>query len=70
VQKLRIVTLGVSGGRSLTRPFRDVPPISRNTVVPRTGGHTYDVGVWDLSIVQGQFSVALCQTLSLRFATL
>ena len=44
VQKLRIVGM-VSGGRSRTRPFRDVPPISLDTVVPRTGGHTYDVGV-------------------------
>jgi hypothetical protein len=29
-----------------------------------TGGYTYDVGVWDLSIVQGPFSVAPCQTLA------
>jgi hypothetical protein len=28
-------------------------PIPLYTVVPRTGGYTYDVGVWDLSIVQG-----------------
>jgi hypothetical protein len=45
------------------------PPISFDTVVPRTGGYTYDVGVWDLSSVQGPFSVAPCQTLTLRFAT-
>jgi hypothetical protein len=38
-------------------------------MVPRTGGYAYDVGVRDLSIVQGPFSVAPCQTLKLRFAT-
>jgi hypothetical protein len=36
-------------------------------MVPRTEGYTY--GVWDLSLVQGPFSVAPCQTLALRFAT-
>jgi hypothetical protein len=44
------------------------PPISLDTIVPRTGGYTYAVGVWDLSIVQGPFSVAPCQTLESRFA--
>jgi hypothetical protein len=34
------------------------PPISLYTMVPRTGCYTYDVGVCDLSIVQGPFSVA------------
>jgi hypothetical protein len=28
------------------------PPISFYTMVPRTGGYTYDVGVRDLSIIQ------------------
>jgi hypothetical protein len=32
-------------------------------MVPRTEGYTYDVGVWDLTIVQGPFSVAPCPTL-------
>jgi hypothetical protein len=45
------------------------PPIPLYTMVPRTGGYTYAVGVWDLSIIQGPFSVAPCQTLTLRFAT-
>jgi hypothetical protein len=44
------------------------PPISLYTT-PRTGGYAYDVGVWDLSIIQGPFSVAPRQTLALRFAT-
>jgi hypothetical protein len=44
------------------------PPVSLDRVVARTGGYAYDVGVWDLSIVQGPFSVT-CQTLELRFAT-
>ena len=65
--KLRIVTLGISGGRSLTGPRR--PPISLYTMVPRTEGYAYDVLVWGLSIVQGPFSVAPCQTLALRFAS-
>ena len=34
------------------------------TMVPRTGGYAYGVGVWDLSIIQGPFSVAPCQTLA------
>jgi hypothetical protein len=68
--KLRIGTLGISGGRSLTGPFRDARRFPSDMMVPRTGGYAYDVGVWDLSIVQGPFSVAPCQTLELRFATL
>jgi hypothetical protein len=40
------------------------PPISLDTMVPRTRGYAYDVGVWDLFIVQGPFSVAPCQTLT------
>jgi hypothetical protein len=39
------------------------PPISLDTMVPRTGGYAYVVGVWDLSIVPGPFSVAPRQTL-------
>jgi hypothetical protein len=31
--------------------------------------YTYDAKVWDLSIVQGPFSVAPCQILAFRFAT-
>jgi hypothetical protein len=45
-----------SGGRSLTSLLRDARRISLYTMVPRTGGYTYAVGVWDLSIVQGPFS--------------
>jgi hypothetical protein len=40
------------------------PPILLHTRVPRTGSYAYDVGVRDLSIIQGPFSVAPCQTLS------
>jgi hypothetical protein len=43
------------------------PPISLYTIVART--HTYDVKVWDLSIVQGPFSVAPCQTLIVTIHT-
>jgi hypothetical protein len=31
-------------------------------MVHRTGRYAYDVGVWDVSIIQGPFSVAWCQT--------
>jgi hypothetical protein len=33
------------------------PPIPLYTLVARTGGYKYDVGVWDLSIAQGPFPV-------------
>ena len=39
------------------------PPISLCTIVARAGGYTYDAEVWALSLVQGPFSVAPCQTL-------
>jgi hypothetical protein len=29
-------------------------------MVARTGSYVYDVGVWDLAIVQGPFSVDFC----------
>jgi hypothetical protein len=29
------------------------PPIPLDTIVPRTAGSAYDVGVWNLPIVQG-----------------
>jgi hypothetical protein len=39
-------------------------PISLYTMVPRTEGYTHAAKVWDLSIVQGPFSVAPRQTLT------
>ena len=45
------------------------PPISFARTVARTEGCTYDANVWELSLVQGAFSVAHCQTLIARFAT-
>jgi hypothetical protein len=44
-------------------------PNPLDTTVARSEGYTYAAQVRDLSIVQGPFSVALCQTLGLRFAT-
>ena len=38
--------------------------------VARTGGYTLDANKWALCLVQGPFSVAPCQTLIDRFATL
>jgi hypothetical protein len=51
----------ISSGRLLTRPLSARPPISLDTIVARSEGYTYDASVWDLSIVQGPFSVAACQ---------
>jgi hypothetical protein len=66
MQKWRIVTLGFRvGGRSRGRYATP----AEFTLHDGTGGYTYDDGVWDLSIVQGPFSVAPCQTLKSRFAT-
>jgi hypothetical protein len=44
-------------------------PVPLSTSVARTEGYTYASKVWALSIVQGPFSVAPCQTLTSRFAT-
>jgi hypothetical protein len=35
------------------------PPISLDTMVPRTKGYTHDGGVWDLSIVRTIFCRAV-----------
>ena len=64
----RIVTLGDFGWESAHEAVSRRPPISLDTIVARTGGYAYDVGVWDLSIVEGPFSVTPCQTLMSRFA--
>jgi hypothetical protein len=60
-----------SDGKVANRDFRDFgweiahgadtrrPPISLYPVVLRTGGYTYAAKVWDLSIMQGPFSVAV-----------
>jgi hypothetical protein len=60
--------LRISGGRSLTGPLRDARRFFLYTVVARTEGHAHDVGVWDLSIIQGPFSAAPCQTLIITIA--
>jgi hypothetical protein len=57
VQKWRIVTIGVSGGGSLTGPLRDVPRFTSTR-----GGTLYRmirVRRWGLSIVQWPFSRAV-----------
>jgi hypothetical protein len=53
-QSLRIVTVGISGGRTLTRVSRR-PPISLYMIVARAHMYTYAAKFWDLSIVQGHF---------------
>jgi hypothetical protein len=53
MEKLRIVTFKVFGWEIAHAAAARRPPISLDTMVARTGGYTYDVGVWDLSIVHG-----------------
>ena len=65
MQKLRIGLVGISGLPAVSRR----PPSFLDTTVARNEGYTYAAKVWDLSIVQGPFSVAPCQTLIVRFAT-
>jgi hypothetical protein len=68
MNKLRIVAIGGFGWEIAHTAATRRPPISLHTMVPRTRGYAYDVGVWDSSIVQGPFSVAPYQNLTLRFA--
>jgi hypothetical protein len=50
--------------------FRDARRMPLTTfVAAHTQGYTYAARVWDMSIVQGPFSVAPCQTRTFRFAT-
>jgi hypothetical protein len=63
-KKLRIEREGFRVGEELTGAVTRRPPISLDTMAPCAGGYTHDVGVWALSIVQGPFSVATCQTLN------
>jgi hypothetical protein len=70
-QQKRIVTFR-DFGRSLTRPLQflyttpaDFPP---HKCSPYRGLRVRR-GVWDFPIIQGPFSFAPCQTLTLRFAT-
>jgi hypothetical protein len=48
-------------GRSLYGAVSRRPPTPLDTMVARTEGCTYAANVWNLSIVQGPFSVAPCQ---------
>jgi hypothetical protein len=47
--------------------FRDARRFPSTRWYPCSGGYTYAAKVWDLSIIQGPFSVAPCQPLALRF---
>jgi hypothetical protein len=48
---------------AMNRTNRDLGgrPDPRNTITARTEGYTYAAKVWPLCLVQGPFSVALCQ---------
>jgi hypothetical protein len=56
----------VSGGRGAVSRRT---PIPLDKIVARAHMYTYAAKVWDLSVVQGPFSVAPCQALPLRCAT-
>jgi hypothetical protein len=59
MKQLRIVTLRFSGGRSLTlTAVSRRLPVSFPGTVAGTHAYTHAAKVWDLSIVQGPFSVA------------
>jgi hypothetical protein len=59
MRRLRIVTLGISGGRCA----HSAVDFLRHDCSPYRG-YTYDAKVWDLSLVHEPFSVAPCQTLN------
>ena len=59
MQKLRIGTGGISGGRRAHAAVSRRPPIPLARIVARTRMYTDAAKVWDSSIVQG-FSVAPC----------
>jgi hypothetical protein len=61
-KKLRIVTVGISGGSRAHAAVSRRAPVSLCTIVARTEGYTYAAKVWALFIVQGPFSVAPCET--------
>jgi hypothetical protein len=60
MENLRIVTVRDFGWEITHQAVSRRPPISLHTMVARTHMHTYDANVWDLSLVQGPFSVAPC----------
>jgi hypothetical protein len=64
----RIVTVGNFGWKVAHAAVSRRPPISLDTMVPRTRMYTHAAKVWDLSIVQGPVSVAPSQSQTLRFA--
>jgi hypothetical protein len=61
--------MAYSDGKVANRYVSATPADSpRQWIVARAEGYTYAANVWGLSLVQGPFSVAPCQTLSVRFA--
>jgi hypothetical protein len=72
VQKLRFVKVAIRSGWEIAHSgaVSRRPPISLYTMAPPVPAYRglHD-GVWDLSIVQGPFSVAPCQTLSVTIRT-
>ena len=62
----RYVTSGDFGWETAHGAVTRRPPISLYTMVPRTEGYTYAAKVWDSSLVQGPFSVAKPQEVTIR----
>jgi hypothetical protein len=67
----RTLTVGDFGREIAHEAVSRPPPTCLYTMVARTHRYTYDAKVWDVSIVQGPFSVApflRARSLTLRFA--
>jgi hypothetical protein len=62
MEKLRIVTKGFRAGDRSRGRFATPADFPLHDGTPYRD-YAYDVGVWDLSIIQGPFSVLPCQTL-------
>jgi hypothetical protein len=60
-QKLRIVTVGISGGRSLTGPLRDACRFPSTRWYPVPGATRTTLGFGICPSFKGPFSVAPCQ---------
>jgi hypothetical protein len=64
MKQLRIVTSGISGGGSLTRPFRDARRFPLTRFSPYSHAHVGRERFGICPSFQGPFSVAPCQTFS------
>jgi hypothetical protein len=68
-QVLRIVTCGISGGRSLTPPLRDARRVTSTLWYTVPGASRTTLGFGICASFEGHFLSPRAQTLVLRFAT-